>query len=183
MKVSPPPQQLSVDSRRTWIRVQLSASISLRACEVWRSIPGFGVPVVRQACHPLIQRPAASSQRRRVIHVELNASSSGSVQARWTAPAQTHTWCWWGGAPNLTRTALLVQAIAWAATSSSTPSSQRLQALTLCPTAGVHTVSWPSCSGCKLRGWRNARRGRSSPPQGIELAFEQRPLEGAGFYL
>ena len=41
-------------------------------------------------------------------------------QPRWTAPAHTQTSCWWGGAPNLTRTALLVQAAAWAATSSST---------------------------------------------------------------
>jgi hypothetical protein len=47
-------------------------------------------------------------------------------QPRWTAPAHTQTLCWWGGAPNLTRTALLVQAAAWAATSSSTPSSQRI---------------------------------------------------------
>ena len=82
-------------------------------------------------------------------------------QALSTAPAQTHTSCWWGGAPNLTLTARLVQATAWACISSSTPSSQMTQAVTLSGPAGVETVKFPNCSGCRLLGWRKARRGRS----------------------
>lgn len=92
-------------------------------------------------------------------------------QTRVTAPAQTHTSCWWGGTPNLTRTALLVQAIAWACTSSSTPSSHSTQACTRCGTAGVQTVNCPICSGSRLRGSRWARRGRSVMLQSIEQVF------------
>jgi hypothetical protein len=82
-------------------------------------------------------------------------------QALWTAPAQTHTSCWWGGAPNLTLTARLVQATAWACINSSTPSSHMTQANTLAGLIGVETVKFPNCSGCRLLGWRKARRGRS----------------------
>ncbi len=92
-------------------------------------------------------------------------------QARSTAPAQTHTSCWWGGAPNLTRTARFVQAIACAGTCSSTPSSHSTQACTRCGMAGVQTVNCPICSGSRLRGSRWARRGSSVMLQHIEQAF------------
>lgn len=82
-------------------------------------------------------------------------------QARSTAPAHTQTSCWWGGAPNLTRTARLVQATAVAGTSSSTPSSHTTQAVTGVGVAGDVTASAPNCSGCRLLGCLRARRGRS----------------------
>ena len=93
-----------------------------------------------------------------------------------TAPAQTHTSCWWGGAPNLTLTARLVQATAWACISSSTPSSHMTQANTLAGSVGLETEKFPNCSGCRLLGWRKARRGRSVTATGIEQMSYVRQL-------
>jgi hypothetical protein len=75
-------------------------------------------------------------------------------------------------------TALLVQAMAWACTSSSTPSSQTIHACTLCGTAGVETVSCPICSGYRLLGWRRAMRGRSVIPSEYRTSVREIVAEG-----
>ena len=63
-----------------------------------------------------------------------------------TAPAQTQVSCWWGGTPKRIWTARGVQATAWATTSSSTPSSQTIQALTRTGSLAVLTLEWVNCS-------------------------------------
>jgi hypothetical protein len=80
-----------------------------------------------QRCGPGRRRGRVSNHRngisdRSLIQVETPSRSKlldqqidwSQRQARSTAPAQTQTSCWCGGAPNWTRTALLVQAIAQA---------------------------------------------------------------------